>query len=119
MSVSPSQYYENSKDGVMLLTCARIVGTVANDQLVVTGVANKRIRILGMVLSSSGAAGITFKSASGGTANFGVTLQTGVPFLMPIADPGYFECTTSNSLYVDVGTAVTIINVFYIIYTPT
>lgn len=98
--------------------------TVANNILVVTGVSGKIIRVMGILADSTAAtiAGLTFKSASGGTnilhmvvpANSSATPNA----LLPITDSGYTETNTGEGLFVDCVTTAANVTLFYIVYTP-
>lgn len=121
--VDPTRMFE-LKGEACKLTSVYLQTTVANNILVVTGVAGKIIRVMGVLADSTAGtiSGLTFKSASGGTnimhmvvpANSAATPNA----LIPITDSGYTECNTGDGLYVDCVTTAANVTLFYIVYTP-
>lgn len=123
MSVDPIRYFE-TKGQVSTLTCAYLIGAVANNQQIVAAVTGKRIRVMGWMIQSSGAApgAINFKSANGGTQLTAALSMppngAGVIDHLPITDTGYFETLTGEGLFCDIATTTMSVNIFYTTYTP-
>lgn len=119
---SPQKIFENDKDGVIpVLTIAGTYG-VASNQSLVTGVSNKRVRVVGYAAQSGTATqGVYgFINGSGGSAlsSFVAPPLTLAPALFPITEHGYFETSTGTGLFLNIATASVSLNIFYIIYTP-
>lgn len=94
--------------------------SIANDQLVISGISNKVFRILGIIAqsSSSTTSVITFKSASGGNiilAPIAVPMNTnGGVFQLPLELTGYASTNVGEGLYADVATSGVNASIFYI-----
>lgn len=90
--------------------------------LLVTGVAGKRIKVIGMTAySNAGAAGaISLLDGSGGTVIYNSVLPNGAlgnPIIWPIAPVGYFETTAGTGLYCNTAAQMAI-SITYVLYTP-
>ena len=109
---------------VCQLKAAALNSSVANNQQVIAAVTGKRIRVMGGIYQSGGAAvsNIWFKSNSGGarlTADLRVPMiDNGENFFLPIVECGYYETSTGHGLFTDVATDSCNMTVFYIEYTP-
>lgn len=108
---------------VCTLRCAALVGTVANNQTVVSSISGDIIRVMGLSAQTQNAAAGSFKlESSGGTALmapiFAPPLTNGASYELPVIDSGYFETVVSEGLQVDIATQAVNLNVYYINYTP-
>jgi hypothetical protein len=112
------------KGHVSPLKNSSLIHTVGANRQVVAAVTGQRIRVMGWLAQSTGAAVSNFglKSASGGTfilAGVVVPMITnGVIDKLPIVETGYCETNTGEGLFVDVITSDLSLNLFYITYTP-
>ncbi len=120
--VNPANIYENSKDGVLPLLNLFASIPVGANQLLISAVAGKRVRIMGLLSQTNNAAqgALQFLNGNAGPLLYSywqpTTAQT--PEKLPVIDTGYFETSTGNGLYATVITQPIICNIFYIIYTP-
>ena len=90
--------------GTRLASSAVIDGAVATTEIVATPAADKKIRVLGWLMTPEGASTMTWKSAT--TAKSGVMLgATGVPNVAPFNPVGWFDCADGEALNLTVGTA--------------
>lgn len=121
---SPLKQYLQTTDSVVTQQDAIITATVAVHQQVVAAVSGKRIRVLGMILSSVGAgiSGVSFTDGSGGTLKLSTTAPSNATVApqvhFPFEEAGYFETTAGTGLFVDVGTTGCYVFVQYVAYTP-
>lgn len=121
--VDPSRKYE-LPTGVAPVLGVPLTTTIANNQQVIAGVSGKKIKVMGLLAQSNGATlgFFSLKSASGGTVIFGPfappSNTTGTYLQLDIADVGYCETNVGEGLFVDVSTAVVILFVNYLVYTP-
>jgi len=122
--ISPPKVYEVNGVVAPLQTIQIIAAGATNNQTVIAAVTGSHIRVMGWRCQANGAAisSINFKDGSGGTIKsiFNAPPNTNgdVDFL-PVIDAGYFDCSLSTGLFVDIGTATgALITVFYIVYTP-
>ena len=101
-----------------LLTVKRDSGSLAvgTDTAVIAAVASKKIRVLGVVLSSSGAATIVFNSkpAGAGTAiSSTINLAANSPVVLPPEVCGWFETVSGEGLSATVATTAVNCHVLY------
>lgn len=127
--VCPYKKYLQIRDGgsglepIELKTVAVTLTASTSNIVVVTAVTGKKIRVMGFYCQTNGAANaaISIKDGSGGTAyeSFIAPQNTGLPFVLPVKDSGYWSTTTGNGVYADNGTATAGILVLrYVEYTP-
>lgn len=92
------------------------------NQTVIAAVTGKRIRVMGLHATPSGAGNpsIILLNGSGGTQLFAAVMQANTvgPLYLPIVDSGYFETSTTTGLFATTATANIDVNVFYVEYTP-
>jgi hypothetical protein len=124
MSVSPPKIYE--VNGQVCKVKSKFVEIVAGagSTTIITAITGQIIRVMGVLVSSAGAAGagaFVLQDGSGGTS----LLTTSTPdttklpgLLLPIVDSGYFETTVSVGLYGVAAAANQYANIFYITYAP-
>lgn len=92
--------------------------------LLVTAVANKVIRVTGILAQgqAAGSPSFSLKSASGGTVLSGHIFVPGNAvfpvFLLPVVARGYWETLVGQGLYMDVNGFNLVMNVFYETYEP-
>lgn len=96
---------------------------VLPNQLLITGVAGKRIRVVGGNAFSNGAATLlAFYSNNAGTLIRMTYLpaNAGVPPNVPLVihETDFFETKTGESLYVTNTAVIALLSINYIIYTP-
>lgn len=124
MIIDPVRIYQSKEANCKVFT-ASVQAAVANNTVVVGGVTDKIIRVMGWKIQSNNAAVGTFqfKSASGGTVI--TPLLTAPPNSggltndLPITNCGYMETLAAGQgLYVDVTVQAVSILIFYIIYRP-
>ena len=90
--------------GTTLALSAVVTGPVATTEIVAAPGAGKKIRVLGWVLTSAGAATVAWKSAT--TAKTGVmTGAAGSPMSAPFNPVGWFDCAENEALNLTAGTA--------------
>jgi hypothetical protein len=122
MPINPLKVYEVNGEPCPLKTAFGVFG-VANNQLVVTAVTGKKIRIMGVSAQcgTGTGAGLVFKNGSGGSVMLGgypPHQVLGLFWQEPVIDPGYSDTTVSTGLYADVTGFGCTFNLYYIEYTP-
>lgn len=125
--VDPTRLYEINAAGSGAQVCpvlsAHLEAAAVFNQTLIAAVTGQRIRVMGWTCGSTTATagGFALKNGPAGArfhAQF-APANTALPFVMPIADSGYFETSTSTALGLDVGGGSNInITIFYITYTP-
>lgn len=125
--IFPAKLYEGTGGEVTKVLSAPVTLTAStNNQTVITGVAGKRIRVMGLIGfsdSTSVFGRVFFKDGNAGTMLlYGVHLPTnnvGNQMTLPITNSGYFETSTGIGLFADLTTAAaSALTIFYIVYTP-
>lgn len=119
MSISPPQYY-NVNDQVYKLETAHGNLPIATTALI-PAVTGKIIRVMGWNFQTNSAANGIVTLKDGATVKYAAYAPQSTSNLVekqPVIDSGYFECTVSTALNVEVATAQTLVTVFYITYTP-
>lgn len=90
--------------GTTLAKSAAVTGPVATTEIVAAPGAGMKIRVLGWVLTSAGAATVAWKSAA--TAKTGVmTGAAGAAMSAPFNPVGWFDCAENEALNLTAGTA--------------
>jgi len=90
--------------------------SVGTDQAIVAAVASKKIRVVGLVATSSAAATFTLKSkpAGGGSAiSAAFSLVAGVPLVLSPCAFGWAETVSGEGLSADVATTAVAVQVLY------
>jgi hypothetical protein len=88
---------------------AAISAASSGDNTLVGAVADKKTKVLSLVLVATSAVTVRLESGAGGTALTGVmSLAANVPFVLPLAMPGYHWCETAAAtlLNLELGGAV-------------
>lgn len=105
-----------------LLDVTAVITNGTTDNLIIAAVANKKIRVIGMVIHSTGAVTQTsFRSGAGGTAKFYVstTANTAADSLVLPPNPyGYFDTDTGVGLYANGGAVTAVVSIRYILIDP-
>lgn len=86
-----------------------VVSTASSgdNTLVAAQGAGLRVRVLGLVLVAAGAVTVRLESGAGGTAMTGVmSLITGTPLVIPLAEFGWTETAENALLNLELGGAV-------------
>lgn len=123
-TVDPLRKFEIHNSGVSPLLCSATTPAIGSDRLVVDAVSAKRIRVMGILATSTGGTvgNASLKSGSGGSVilnPFSVqALTSGTNWILPITETGYCETATGVGLYTDVAASDIYLNTFYISYTP-
>lgn len=121
--IDPNKIYEVKGEVCQLSTAVKELA-VGNNNVVVSAVSGKRIKVMGFTAQdTAGAMGYLYlKTASGGTIIWSRTSYPantlGALLQIPVIDSGYCETNTGEGLYVDVYTSALSLNLQYIIYTP-
>lgn len=95
----------------------KVSATVGTDFAVVAAVTSKKIRVLGIIVSSGGNSGVTFtsKPAGAGTAISSlISVGANDPTVLPVSEFGWFETAAGEGLSVTVATTTADISVVYI-----
>ena len=126
LRVSPPKYYEVNLQVCKVLTFADVVVVGANRTLI-TAVAGRIIRVMGLALAPSvtnfalGATpSLQVKNGSGGASLLLLAIPNGLngSSLLPITDSGYCETSSGVGLFTDVNGTNAFVTVFYITYAP-
>ncbi|MGH2359755.1 MAG: hypothetical protein ACRDGM_04325 [bacterium] len=81
----------------------------SGDNTIVAAVANKKIRVLAVLLVAAGAVTVRFESGASGTALTGqMTMAANGGFVMPFNPAGWFETAASVLLNLELGGAVSV-----------
>lgn len=88
---------------------ASISAASSGDNTLVAAATGLKTKVLGLVLVAASAVTVRLESGAGGTALTGVmSLAANVPFILPLAMPGYHWCETAANtlLNLELGGAV-------------
>lgn len=118
--IDPIRKFE-IKGEVYPLKAAPLNATVANNQVVIAGIAGKTHRVMGYQAQGDAATGyFVFKGPFSGAlfAKEGAPSNaTGLKIVLPVIDSGYSDPGAGSDLLVDVTVAGVFLTVFYITYT--
>lgn len=118
-TIDPTKIYEINGNACPV-TPLPVVAGVGNNQVLIAGATGYRHRVMGKEIASQvGLTQLSFKSASNVKYVSNVnSIVSGVPYLLPITDSGYYETNTGDPLLVDVATNGFAGTIFYISYKP-
>lgn len=95
---------------------ASVSAAVGTDSSIVASVTSKRIRVLAVVLSSSGSATIVFNSkpaGAGSAISSTINLAANSPVVLPPEVFGWFETNSGEGLSATVGTTAVGVHILY------
>lgn len=123
MQFYPGKRFEQNNGVCPVYTVTVNPLAVAANTLIITGVTNKKISIVGGCAHSTGVATtLSLRTGSSGTAIRYIILPANTvanPNIPLVATPGdVLEMNTGEGLYIDNGAAVVLLTINYILYTP-
>lgn len=122
LTIAPNKFFEFAKDGVCEVSTLYTSSVVSANNLLVSAVSGKRIKVISLIAQTDNAARgvLKFLSASAGTLIFGAFISTNAQdaFRLEPNILGWFETKTGEGLYSTIEVQPVFYSIQYIIYTP-